>query len=94
MPVVSNKEGDGNKIGFTPRWKEELMATSDEGTLIFELTMGTLHVYFPDQNYWNTQAPAWAKDKWELYRAGCERWCKENNIPMSITDNALMYEEK
>ena len=39
-------------INVTARWKEELVAVAAEGTLIFELTMGTLHVYFPDHDAW------------------------------------------
>ena len=38
-----------NQIKFNPRWKEELVAVSDEGVLILEIAMGTLHVYFPDE---------------------------------------------
>lgn len=34
------------KIKFSPRWREELVATCDEGVLIFEFTMGKNHVYF------------------------------------------------
>ena len=30
-------------IKFNPRWREELVAVSDEGVLILEIAMGTLH---------------------------------------------------
>lgn len=81
-------------IHFNPRWREELVATSTDGILIFELTMGTMHVYFPDETKWNADAPAWAKDKWQQYVTACSEWAKNNRIPISITDNALFYEEK
>jgi RimJ/RimL family protein N-acetyltransferase len=50
-----------NQIKFNPRWKEELVTVSDEGILIFELSMGTLHVYFPDEEKWLASVPDWLK---------------------------------
>jgi hypothetical protein len=82
------------KIEFTPRWREELVATSNEGVLIFELTMGQNHVYFPDKAKWIESVPEWAKDKWQDYVDACSQWCSGNGIPISIVDNALVYEEK
>ncbi len=81
-------------ISFNPRWKEELVAGSRDGVLIFEITMGTLHVYFPDSTRWQATAPEWAKAKWEIYSEACSAWCKQNKIPITFTDNAFMYEEK
>jgi hypothetical protein len=81
-------------ITFLPRWKEELVVTSEEGILIFELTMGKLHVYFPDQQRWSGQVPSWAKDKWEIYLTACREWCQQNKIPISIVGNAYVFEEK
>ena len=82
------------KIEFTPRWREELVATCDEGILIFELTMGKNHVYFPSESRWETSVPHWAKDKWKVFLDECNRWCSGNGIPISIVDNALVYEER
>ena len=81
-------------ITFNPRWREELVATSAEGTLIFEITMGTLHVYFPDEVCWRAAAPEWAREQWARYREACEHWCGNNRIPFSLVDNALMYGER
>lgn len=36
-------------ITFRGRWTEELEAHSDDGTLMFEMTMCELYVFFPDQ---------------------------------------------
>ena len=83
-----------SNIKFNPRWREELVATSNDGILIFELTMGKLHVYFPDQNCWNRQVPVWAQGKWAEYKWACESWCMQNGIPISIVNNALVYEER
>lgn len=83
-----------SRISFSPRWREELVASSAEGTLVFELTMGTYHVYFPDEEGWAKQVPQWAKDKWKQYFDECSNWCVINNIPISIVDQALVYEEK
>ena len=67
-----------NKIRFTAGWKEELVATSDEGNLILEIAMGQLHVYFPGQTIWLNSVPIWAKEKWQLYMESRGDWCKEN----------------
>ncbi len=83
-----------NIIRFSPRWKEELVATSDEGKLVFELTMGKYHVYFPDKTLWQASVPGWAIDKWELYHEQCSRWCNQNNIPFTVAHNTFVYEEK
>ena len=82
-----------NQIKFNPRWKEELVAVSDEGILIFELSMGTFHVYFPDEEKWLASVPDWAKEKWQVYLDACTDWCKENRIPISIVNNTYVYED-
>lgn len=81
-------------IDFKPRWREELVARSSEGILIFELTMGQYHVYFPTLERWESTVPAWAKGKWQVYQDQCALWCKGNRIPLTITDDAYVYEEK
>lgn len=81
-------------ITFTPRWKEELVATSSQGTLIFELTMGRYHVYFPTRERWMSSVPEWAKDAWQDYLDQCTSWCDNNKIPLTLTDNAYVYEER
>ena len=54
-------------IHFNPRWREELVAASEEGVLVLELTMGKYHVYFPSESKWMESVPDWAKEKWEIY---------------------------
>jgi hypothetical protein len=82
------------RIEFSPRWREELVASCSEGVLIFELTMGQNHVYFPSESKWIVSVPPWATDKWKLFFEECKMWCSGNGIPISIVDNALVYEEK
>ncbi|MBS1598168.1 MAG: hypothetical protein JST75_08070 [Bacteroidetes bacterium] len=82
------------EIQFNIRWKEELEAISDEGKLIFEITMGTLHVYFPNSKRWEVVVPGWAKEKWEIYLLACRNWCFQNRIPFTIVDDAFVHEEK
>ncbi|MEP7165902.1 MAG: hypothetical protein ABI741_14465 [Ferruginibacter sp.] len=82
------------QIIFNPRWREELEAISDEGILIFELTVGKMHVYFPDEGRWRISVPDWAKEKWDIYLKACSSWCKQNMISLSIVSDAHVYEEK
>jgi len=65
-----------NQIKFNPRWKEELVAVSDEGVLILEIAMGILHVYFPDEQKGLVSVPGWAKEKWQAYLDACTDWCR------------------
>lgn len=81
-------------ISFEPRWREELVASGGEASLVFELTMGSLHVYFPDKEKWQKSVPAWATDRWDEYHNACINWCKANRIPLSVVEDALVYEEK
>ena len=82
------------QIKFNPRWREELVAASDQGVLILEIAMGTLHVYFPDEAVWSVSAPDWAKGNRQDYLDACTNWCQENRIPISVVNNTFMYEEK
>ena len=81
-------------IQFQPRWKEEIVANSRKGTLVFEMTMGVDHVYFPTKELWEKQAPEWAKALWETYYIECTRWCAQHRIPITLADNTFMYEQK
>lgn len=81
-------------INFNPRWREELVATSIDGILIFEITMGKYHVYFPDEALWLKSVPEWAKDKWNIYLEACKLWCSQNAIPISVVENGFVYEER
>lgn len=81
-------------IKFNSRWKEELVAKSEEGSLVFEYTMGVYHVYFPTQETWLNLAPEWAKPKWTTYLEECKKWCAKNNIPITIVENGTVYEDK
>ncbi len=82
------------KIDFAPRWREELVAKTEAGTLIFELTMRKLHVYFPSEERWLKAVPDWAKDQWKDFFEECSKWCRSNNMPITVVDDALVYEEK
>jgi hypothetical protein len=81
-------------IHFQPRWKEEIVATSKRGILVFEMTMGVDHVYFPSQVKWNKDAPEWAKPLWEEYYYACTCWCVQQKMPITLADNTFMYEQK
>lgn len=78
-------------IQFDPRWREELVATSQEGKLVFELTMGELHVYFPDENRWHSSVPEWALEKFDIYKEACKKWCDGKGIPFTIAEQTFVY---
>lgn len=81
-------------IEFAARWREELVARSPQGTLVFELTMGQLHVYFPDEARWRAVVPAWAREQWPAYRDACRAWCEAQRIPFTLVPDAHVSEER
>ncbi|HNR49623.1 MAG TPA: hypothetical protein PKN14_10290 [Bacteroidia bacterium] len=83
-----------NPIYFTVRWREKLVASCHQGALVFELTMGKYHVYFPDEQCWKNNVPAWATNQWKHFYSECSKWCAANKIPITLTPDALVYEEK
>lgn len=83
-----------DSIEINARWREEVVASSSEGKLVFEFTMGREHLYFPSEARWLELAPAWARNKWQDYRQACELWCQKYRYPISIVSDAHFYEEK
>lgn len=81
-------------ITISARWREEIVATSDAGKLVFEFTMGKEHVYFPDAARWLAAAPVWAKHLRQPFLEACQSWCKQHRYPISIVADAQFYEEK
>lgn len=82
-----------SEISFKPRWREELVASSADGALVFEMTFGQYHVYFPTQARWETQVPDWARPRWSEYHDACQRWCAEQRIPFTLVDDAHVTQD-
>lgn len=60
----------------------------DGRSFIVEITMGSLHVYFPSEAKWQKCAPDWARDQWQRIMTDLEAWCQRENIPLTIADDA------
>jgi len=58
------------------------------GEFCVEITMGVLHVYFPDEAMWKKSAPAHQQDKWPAISDELRRWCAQQKIPLSIESDA------
>ena len=65
-----------------PRWKEELVITSPEGSLVIEMTMGIPSVYFPTEAEWEKQAPPWAISRRAEMLAAVTTWCSREQVPL------------
>lgn len=76
------------EITYNARWKELLVGKIGENCFHVELTMGVLHVYFPNEASWNKSAPTWAKGKWSAAKESAELWCSKEGIPITIDDKA------
>jgi len=83
-----------NPITINSRWREEIVAASDAGKLVFEFTIGRFNVYFPDEANWQAAAPTWAKDMRPQFLEACELWCKKQRYPISVVGGAQFYEER
>ena len=79
---------DASQIAFSPRWKEMLDCCTPWGSFAVELTMGVLHVYFPDEAKWKKDVPARLREKWPDIVGELRRWCENQNIPLSIVSDA------
>lgn len=76
------------EITFQPRWKELLDCRTPWGEFSVELTMGVLHVYFPDEARWQKDVPVQFRDKWRSVVAALEAWCAQQKIPLSVQNDA------
>jgi hypothetical protein len=84
------------QFSFTPRWKEELICRTPWAVFTAEITMGVLHVYFPDEAKWKKDLPEHLHDKWAQVVQELESWCKNQNIPLSLVPDGwieLHHEE-
>jgi len=81
-------------IRFSTRWKEELVAESAEGSLVFEFSMGQPHVYFPSKELWEKEVPAWARSRWDEFHASCTEWCHRQGVPISVVENTFVYQQR
>lgn len=79
------------RIDLQPRWREELVARSEQGTLVFELTMGKMHLCFPSPELWASSVPPWALPLWPEFEQACRDWCQRQAIPMTVTDHTFVY---
>ena len=78
---------------FNPRWKEELVCDSSEGSFVIEITMGVDGVYFPSESKWKTEAPKWALDYWDDIRVQLSNWCEKNKTPLYVEESAWIEHE-
>lgn len=73
---------------FNIRWKEELDGFVDGHRFTLEITMGSLHVYFPSEETWERSAPDWAKGMWPDASEAAARWATNNSIPFEVDERA------
>jgi hypothetical protein len=71
-----------------PRWKEQLVWDDGETRLVFELTMGVEHVYFPTRQAWDRQVPDRVKHRYDEVLADIEAWCRKSKTPLTVEPHA------
>lgn len=79
---------------FQPRWREELVCTCAEGSLVIEMTMGAREeVCLPSEATWQKNAPEWARPLWSSLESQLRSWCGRTR-PLHIEDRAWVSEER
>ena len=79
------------QMSFQPRWKEELVCTSEHGSFVLDMPMGVVGVYFPTQASWANSAPAWALPFWREIHEQLRTWCSSQRVPLHVEDGARVY---
>ena len=75
-------------IKYLPRWKEMLDGIYGDHRFTVEITMGIIHVYFPTEETWERDAPAWAQGLWPQAKEDAQQWCAGNNTPFEVNPTA------
>lgn len=75
------------------RWKELLIWKNDSHTLIFEMTMGVMHIYLPTREAWLKAAPVFAQQRYDEICDDIRAWATASNIPITFDDIAWVETE-
>jgi len=76
---------------FSPRWKEELVVSAAEGSLVLPFWMGRPTVELPSKAVWPDRAPGWVKAHWDSLHLALELWCRGNGATLEISDSATLW---
>jgi hypothetical protein len=71
-----------------PKWKEQLVWEDGPTRLIFELTMGADHVYFPTREAWDRQVADAVRPRYDEVLADIETWCRKKKTPLTVEPHA------
>jgi hypothetical protein len=55
----------------------------NEHHFVFEMTMGKMCIYLPEEQEWDSVAPAWAKGKYPYVVNELKKWAEEKDIPVA-----------
>jgi len=83
-----------HKIGqytFCPRWKEELVCKTDQGSFVIDMPMGEVCVYAPTEVAWDRQIPHWNRNDYGNFIEELEQWCQAQQIPILKGDDAGIF---
>ena len=69
-----------NIFEFEPRWKEEIVCTTDVGSFILDYGMLKPTVYLPSKIAWKNKSPKLAYDLWDTLHDELTKWCADNNV--------------
>jgi hypothetical protein len=75
---------------FSMRWKEELVCDTPWATFVVEITMGSFHIYFPDEEKWKKTVIPEMADRWGEVTRALNDWAKAQNIPVSCVSDAWL----
>ena len=76
---------------FAPRWKEEIVVTTNGGSFVLPFWMGRPTAELPSKERWPTVAPDFARDDWDALHEALEQWCQGNRARLEISGNGQVW---
>jgi hypothetical protein len=80
--MLTFKSDHVSRYTFAPKWKEELICKTIDGSFLIEMTMGITCVYAPTKETWEKNAPDWDKSNYDLFISELEEYCKKQGFPL------------
>lgn len=76
---------------FAPRWKEEIVVTTNGGSFVLPFWMGSPTVELPTKERWPTVAPDFARDHWDALHKALEQWCRGSGAALEISGHSPVW---
>jgi hypothetical protein len=73
---------------FTPRWRDDLVCSSQEGRVVLGMAADEVHV--PTEEAWARRAPAWATGRRSELLTALEAWSVAYGVRLTVSERAVV----